>query len=173
MAEGNHYAFTQIFHQYSGRIYGVSYKILKSHLMAQEIVQDVFMKIWLKRAELVDIENFAGFLLVTARNLTFDRIKHIAYETAYIKQLSGNDLINNTLDHGAQFRQYLRILQDAINHLPDRQKQVYLLAKESGWSHEQIAAYLKISKLTAKKHLVIAVKSIRKYFAGYLDPDHP
>jgi RNA polymerase sigma-70 factor (family 1) len=168
LAEDSHYAFTQIFDNYKDSVYGVSFRILKSHLLAQEIVQDVFLKIWLKRTELMAIENFAGFLFVTARNLTFDRLKQLAYESMLKKELSGREEATSIAENRVQYQQYVKVLSEAVNLLPPQQKQVYLLSKESGLSHAQIGEQLKISKLTVKKHLVVAMKFIREYFTKNL-----
>jgi RNA polymerase sigma-70 factor (family 1) len=168
LAEDSHYAFTQIFDNYKDSVYGVSHRILKSHVQAQEIVQDVFTKIWLKRTELTEIDNFPAFLFVTARNLTFDRLKHLAYEASLKKKLSAKEQASSTIDNRVQYQQYIKVLNDAVNLLPPKQKQVYLLSKESELSHAQIAEQLNISKLTVKKHLVFAMKFIRSYFIKHL-----
>jgi RNA polymerase sigma-70 factor (ECF subfamily) len=169
LSEGSEYAFTQIFDRYKDGIYSVACKILKSHLMAEEIVQDVFMKIWIKRAELSDINRLDAYLFIIARNLTFDRLKRLAYETTAKTHWFENEKTGDDTDYRIRRHQCERILSEAINQLPARQKRVYLLSKESGLSHEEIALQLQISKLTAKKHLVKSVRSIRKYLSRHLD----
>jgi RNA polymerase sigma-70 factor (ECF subfamily) len=126
LSEGSEYAFTQIFDRYKDCIYSVAYKILKSHLMAEEIVQDVFMKIWIKRSELSDINRLDAYLFIVARNLTFDRLKRLAYETSAKTHLFENEKTDDDADHRIRRHQCERILGEAISRLPAQQKRVYL-----------------------------------------------
>ena len=168
LSEGSQYAFAQIFDNYKDRVYGVAYHVLKSHLIAEEIVQDVFMKIWLKRTELTVVERLDAFLFTVARNMTFDRLKRIAYEADMKKEMGRRERNTNDTDHRIQNQIYQSLLNEAVSKLPEQQKKVYLLSKESGLSHEEIGKRLNISKLTVKKHLVRALKFIRKDLARHL-----
>src|ERR1700753_883755 len=82
LAEGSEYAFTQIFDRYRGMVYSVAWHFLRSPVLAEEIVQDVFMKIWLKRQELPELQNTENYLFILTRNLVFDRLKALSYEAA-------------------------------------------------------------------------------------------
>src|SRR5438552_2957533 len=79
---GDEVAFTQLFRDYSPTVYKAAHLFLKSNTLAEEVVQDVFLKLWLKRAEMDVIRRLDDYLFIMARNLIFDRIKKRAYETA-------------------------------------------------------------------------------------------
>ena len=81
LKNGQEEAFTELFNYYRPAIYDVASRFLQSHALAEEMVQDVFLKVWLKRAEMSAIRNFNGYLFIMARNMIFDRIKKISYET--------------------------------------------------------------------------------------------
>jgi RNA polymerase sigma-70 factor (family 1) len=160
-------AFTELFDHYRGRIYGVALKFLKSPVLAEEIVQDVFLKVWLKRSEMAAVTRFDAYLFVMARNFIFDRIKKMAYESAAQSELLKQPSVNDA-DHLLIQRQYQQLLQQAIDLLPPQQKQVYHLAKVEGLSHEAIAEKMLLSRLTVKAHMAKALRSIRKYLNTHL-----
>ena len=169
LAQGSEYAFTQIFDHYRGNVYTTSVKFLKSPVLAEEIVQDVFLKIWLKRSTMNEIRNFEGYLYLITRNLIFDRIKKIALDTRLVKEISKKQITVNDTDHLVQQHQYQDILNKAIDQLPPQQKQVYCLSKVSGLSRDEIADQMHISPLTVKTHLSKALQSIREQLKKYPD----
>src|ERR1700755_2020207 len=86
LADGSEYAFTQLFDHYRAKVYSIAWHFLKSPILAEEIVQDVFMKIWLKRQDLKEIQNTENYLFILTRNLIFDRMKGLSYETTAQKE---------------------------------------------------------------------------------------
>ena len=165
---GNEKAFTQLFDHFRGTVYGVALKFLKSRVLAEEIVQDVFMKLWLKRGELGTVKQLDAYLFVMARNFIFDRIKKMAYESAGQASLSKNESSADDTEYLVRQHQCQQLLLEAIELLPPQQKQVYNLAKTEGLSHEMIAEKMNISKHTVKKHMAMALQAIRKYLNSRL-----
>ena len=168
LAEGSEYAFTQLFDRYRGKVYSVAWHYLKSPVLAEEIVQDVFLKIWLKRQELARVNNIEDFLFIITRNLIFDRMKVRSYETAAQRELPGSATFVDDSDHRLRQNQCEALLSEALELLPPRQQEVYRMAKINGLSHEAIAGELQVSRLTVKKHMAEALKSIRNYLKHYL-----
>jgi RNA polymerase sigma-70 factor (ECF subfamily) len=160
---GSEKAFTQLFHHYRGTVYGVAFKFLKSPVLAEEIVQDVFLKLWLKRAELDAVKRLNAYLFVMARNFIFDRLKKLSYETAGQASLSKNEPSADDTEYLVRQHQCQQLLQEAIELLPPQQKQVYNFVKIDGLSHEMIAERMQLSKHTVKKHMAMALQAIRKY----------
>jgi len=169
LAKGSEHAFTQVFNHYKGKVYGTALKFLKSPELAMEIVQDVFLKIWLKREEMVSVERFDAYLFITARNVIINKIKKAAFEVSAQKELARSlSEVDDHTENLLQDRQYEKILQEAVNLLPPQQKQVYHLAKVEGLSHEAIAERMQISKLTVKAHMAKALHAIRSYLTHHL-----
>ena len=142
LGAGSEYAFTRLFDQYRGTIYGVSLKFLKSPVLAEEIVQDVFLKVWHKREEIASVKRLDAYLFIMARNFIFDRIKKMSYEAAdeisLVKQQSSAD----DSEYLVRQHQCQQLLQQAIDMLPSQQRQVYQFAKQEGLTHEMIAEKL-------------------------------
>ncbi len=161
LSKGNELAFTQVFDRYRPRVYSVALNLLKSSTLAEEVVQDVFLKVWQKRENLPGIKRFDAYLFMMARNNIYDHFKKLAHETEACKFFMGKaDFIENT-DYQMIEGEYTEILKQAVNKLTPQQKEVYLLAKEQHLSHEEIAKELNISRLTVKTHMAQALKLIR------------
>ena len=168
---GSEHAFAKIFNHYKGRIYSVALKFLKSPIGAEEIVQEVFLKLWLKRTELEEIRRLDNYLFILARNLILDRIKKLSYESASKMEqfrFAGMESTIEDSDHLLRQHQCQQIIKDAVDGLSKQQKQVYIYAKEQYLSHEMIAERMGISKLTVKTHMAKALQSIRHYLEIHL-----
>jgi RNA polymerase sigma-70 factor (ECF subfamily) len=170
IVNGDELAFTRVFDYYRDRIYSIAFKITHSTTVAEEIVQDVFLKIWLRRDHLIEIENFNAYLFVVTRNHVYKALKQIVknYElTAFTEkdQLAGdNDSARLVME-----KEYNSLLQKAIDRLPNQQKQVYQYIKEKGLKREEAAGLLHLSPETVKYHLAEAMKNIRTFCMLHLD----
>jgi DNA-directed RNA polymerase specialized sigma24 family protein len=92
-SQGNNELFHQLFNDYWTRVYNTAFMLIKVREMAEDITQEVFMKLWQSRQSLHTVENPENFLFVTTRNLTYNRMKRIKTEDAYINYLLQNHKI--------------------------------------------------------------------------------
>ncbi|HEV2482124.1 MAG TPA: RNA polymerase sigma-70 factor [Puia sp.] len=168
LADGSEYAFTQIFDHYRDKVYSVAWHFLRSSAPAEEIVQDVFLKIWLKRQDLRTVRHPENYLFILARNLLLDHLKSMSHETAARKHWPFSSTVIDDSDHRLRQSECEELLSEALEQLPQRQKEVYLMARTQGLSHEIIAGELQLSRLTVKKHMAEALKFLRKYLSQYL-----
>lgn len=170
IARGDELAFTRLFDNYRDRIYSIAFRITHSTTIAEEIVQDVFLKIWLRRDRLIEIQNFNAYLSVVTRNHVYKALKQIAknYELTALAdkdQLAGdNDSAGLVME-----KEYNSLLQKAVDRLPNQQKQVYQYIKEKGLKREEAAGLLHLSPETVKYHLAEAMKNIRTFCMSHLD----
>jgi RNA polymerase sigma-70 factor (family 1) len=139
-----------------------SYSIIKSREVAEEIVSDVFIRLWKIRSELPAIENLTVFLYTIAKNLSINHItrnyKHprVSLDTIEVENIS-------TFDNAEEMfitAELARRIQLAINNLPSQCKIIFQLVREGGLKHKEVAAILNISVLTVRNQLVIAAKKI-------------
>jgi RNA polymerase sigma-70 factor (ECF subfamily) len=168
--EGDESAFTEFYEHYHPMVYGIALKITHSTSLSEEIVQEVFLKIWLKRSDLGSIENIAGYLFIIARNHVFKVLKQIAknYKTILLEE-NDNVFAHNNLENTILEKENNLLLHQAIERLPHQQKQVYTLIKDQGLKREEAAEFLKLKPETIKFHLAQAMKNIRSYCAFHLD----
>lgn len=168
LADGSEYAFAKLYDHYRGKVYSVAWHFLKSPALAEEIVQDVFMKIWLKRQEFREVQQSENYLFVLARNLVLDRLRALSYEADSQRAWPTRETYADDADHRLRHHQCAELLSEAVDRLPQRQREVYRMAKIQGLSQEAIAGELQLSRLTVKKHMAEALKFIRKYLGRHL-----
>lgn len=170
IADGDKNAFTQLYNNYRNKIYSIAFELTESAAMAEEIVQDVFLKIWVKRTTLDEVTHFRAYLFTLTRNYVFTALKRIARkETVEVNAIQGEPLYYHDTENRVLNNEYTRILQAAIDRLPEQQRQVYNLIKNEGLKREEAAAALRLSPETVKTHLAQAMRSIRTYCLARLD----
>jgi RNA polymerase sigma-70 factor (ECF subfamily) len=170
IAEGDKNAFTQLYNNYRNKIYSIAFELTESTAVAEEIVQDVFLKIWVKRNTLNEVEHFRAYLFTITRNYVFTALKRIARkESIEVNAMEGAPLYYHDTEDRVLNNEYTRILQAAIDRLPEQQRQVYNLIKTEGLKREEAAAALQLSPETVKSHLAQAMRSVRTYCLARLD----
>jgi RNA polymerase sigma-70 factor (family 1) len=170
LSEGDESAFRDIYNRYWKSVYKTADRYLQDKDLAQDIVQEVFASLWQKRESFGHVENLESYLVVVTQNFTYKQIKKsIAESRNYKIYLSGIDPeSNNNIEDALLSKQYETLLQQAIDLLPPQQRQVFLLAREEGLTHEAIATRLNISQGTVKNHMVRALGTIRTYLAPHI-----
>lgn len=163
MKEGDMHAFDAIYQKYSKRVYGFVLKYLKQKSDAEEIVQEVFIKIWEARAEINLFSSFESFLFTIAHNTAISLLRKRLSERKYlhhikaIQELEGEVELIDEFDY-AELNDNVRKL---INQLTLRQKEVFMLSRDDGLSHEKIAIRLGISVNTVKNHITASLSYLR------------
>ncbi|HVG13974.1 MAG TPA: sigma-70 family RNA polymerase sigma factor [Chitinophagaceae bacterium] len=158
---GDEAAFTIIFHHYRNWLYSIALKLSGSSLLAEEVVQDVFLKIWLKRGDLHHVKNFQAYLYVVVQNTMYKVLKKSAgvlTEPLEIVHEHTTNTFDVVLDND-----YKSLLQQGVERLPGQQKQVYQLIRERGFNRKEVASLLGIDPETVKFHLSKAVKNLWNY----------
>ncbi len=168
VAAGNGPAFEQLFDQYWDPIYQVAFTLTKSRETARDMVQEIFIKVWLKREELPQKDSFRNFLFIVARNHILDELRRKTLETPFTEQLQAWFRESPTAaDQRLLYQESQALLRKAVDTLPGQQRQVYLLTRENGWSQDEIAQHLQLSKSTIKTHMARALAAIRAYLANH------
>ncbi|MEI3802794.1 sigma-70 family RNA polymerase sigma factor [Chitinophaga sp. CCNWLW40] len=162
IANGDHLAFEVVFRYYRDKVFNIAYKLTGSREMADDIVQDIFLQVWLKRSIMADVQHFKAYLFTLSRNYIARYIKRNA--RLIFTQASENDGVpEEAADRLLQEKEYAGILQQAIARLPAQQAEVYRLSKQEGLKREEVAGIMGISPETVKAHLALAMRSIRAY----------
>lgn len=171
VATGNGDAYTILFRHYSQQVFDVAMLYLKDNSLAREIVQEVFMKIWLKRADMHQVKNFKDYLFILTRNHIYDGFKKQLVRLKVYDLLGKNQpATQNDTDHLLLQREYDAILDKAVSGLPPERKKVYL-ARKQGWSNEEISLQLNISVHTVKKQMSLAMHAVRAFVKARMQND--
>lgn len=170
VAIGNQRAFTELFDSYYKQLGEYVYKLTESIEVTEEIVQDVFIKIWLKREMLVDLDNFSYYLFILSKNQTLNHLRKKANDKVrqleWLKQFEEESYIMND---DSIIEEYRVLIDKAIEKLPPQQKKVYKMSREERLKQEEIAKILNISPETVKKHIKLALRSIKNELSGQND----
>lgn len=166
---GDRSAFKIVFETYSPGIFELALRILKSRDMADEIVQDTFIKLWLSRESIDTGKNLWSLIYVIAKRLCFNKLRSAKYDLLLQQELIRNMDISAE-DNETHVHELEQLLQDSVGCLPARQREVWQLSREEGLSHKEIAERLGISTNTVKNNLVQTLKYLRQHFkkADYL-----
>jgi RNA polymerase sigma-70 factor (ECF subfamily) len=165
IADGDQNAFREIFEQFSPKVYAFALKLTQSDVAAEEIVQEVFMKVWINRGSLVSINYFPSYIYTITRNLAFNALKHLSIELKVKARLiKDQPYAHCETEETVIYHDYQNILKRAIDGLPPQQKLVYGLCHGEGLKYEEAAQRLHISRLTVKTHMQQALRTIKSHF---------
>ena len=163
LKKGKLSAFDDLFFRYSQQLYRFCFSMLKNHEDAEEIVQEVFFKLWVKRNEISKHKSFQSYLFTIAYNLTVDQFRKRSRQKEFEKQMlqkaQRNDL--NTLGV-VEHEELNNLVLKVINRLPAKRRKIYVLSRERGMNYKDIADILQISTKTVENQINLALKQIRQ-----------
>jgi RNA polymerase sigma factor (sigma-70 family) len=167
LKNGDEDAFCLLFHQFGPRIYGTARRMFLSHEDAEELVQEVFLKIWKKKAHLKDDLSFHGYLITIMKSLVYKKTISKSRFLAYQKSAAvAEHSLTNEVDISLDFETRFQISVKAIEELPKSQKAVIELKYLKNQSADEIAEHLRISKRTVESHIYKATKTLRQKLAA-------
>ena len=163
LKKGDAQAFDVIFRMYGKRLYYFALGYLKSKPEAEEVVQEVFLKIWKNRDGLNPELSFKAYLFKIAFNHIQELFLKLANERKYLNQLVESSVsFTNEMDERINYQSLLELVDGLVRQLPARQSQVFILRKKEGKSLNEIAEELNISPKTVENHITEAMKKIKE-----------
>jgi RNA polymerase sigma-70 factor (family 1) len=164
LKEGDSTSFIQLYDHYHHQLYVYILKFVKVPEYAEDILQDVFLKIWEIRERINPELSFNAYLYKITRNKVFKLLKKIVTDDAMQTQLMNQLEEATEAPHlKLQWKMYNDLLNKAVNQLPPQRQKVFKLCREQGKSYDEAAAELGISRNTIKEHMVAAMKSVKEY----------
>ena len=167
---GENDAFLELYNIYHPALYNYVLRFVKIPAIAEDILQDTFLKIWEIRERIDPDLSFKAYLYRICRNSVFKLVKKIAGDEGLRLQvmLQFKQSVSDA-DLKVRWQQYEEILYAAIDQLPPQRQRVFMLCREEGLTYDQAAEQLGISRNTVKEHMVLAMKSIKEYFQHHGD----
>lgn len=166
VAAGDQLAFAEMVRRYWNTIYSHGLVYLKSAPRAEEITQDVFMKVWTGREKLPEVRNLDNYLFIIARNHIFNEArKKINLIYGDVGDRAGTSFLP---DLQAEYKESYQQLLKGIELLPEKRRQVFKLSRLEGLSNEQIATQLGIHKDTVYQYLVKSLLFLRTYMQEHM-----
>jgi len=165
IADADEKAFARVVARYAPAIYSHILTYIKDVPQAEELTQDIFLSIWNLRTTLPQVENFRAYLFRAARNRTISALR----QQLKLVPLAGRDDWEDALANPAdtlELRELNRLIEDGIERLPPRRKQVFRMSRIQGMSYDQIARELNISRSAVNQHIVEALVFLRNHLHG-------
>ena len=167
IADGDQVAFKQFFDAYNNRFYRAVLKMTSSAVASEEIVQEVFMQLWHKKESLVQIENPDSYLFTTVYRRVYRYYQNeIRLSKLYKEIADPSSESENTTEQMVLASESDRLILEAIERLPSKQKQVFIMTKRQGLSRDEVAKALQLSPNTVRNHLHQAIKFIKAQLEG-------
>lgn len=164
VASKDEQAFTELVNRYRDNIYTTALRLVHRRVLAEEVLQDVFLKVWLNAATLPELDNFPAWLNRVARNTIYTAFRQSLKENIIALDETTQEISTPFLEEDRILdKEYTSLLRDAVASLPPRQQQAWRLIREEGKKRAEAAAELNISPETVKFHLEAAVRNVRAY----------
>lgn len=163
----NSKAFQMLYIRYWDSVLHFAYQKTKDLMTAEDIVQDIFVSLWNRREELVITSSFRNYLMVSIkyRVIKFlDKQRGVRLDD----ELNQVDLVDDSTQEWLEFIEIKTLLEQLVSHLPDKYRIVYLLHKEEGLSHKEIAQCLELSEQAVNSRLVRARRSLSVGIKNYM-----
>lgn len=166
LKEGSKAAFHHLFDTYGPKIFAFAMSHLRNEAEAEELLQEVFLKLWEVRENLDSSKNIKSFLFKICINLIYDFIRKKNLSKAYVDYSVHNPSFscNNTWQE-VIYHDMINHLQCLVAHMPEQRQRIFRLSKEEGLSVEDIALKLNLSPRTVENHLYRAVSFLKEKLA--------
>ena len=166
LSGGDHKAFEDIFIMYFRRVKIFIGGIIKSDVDAEELAQDVFLKLWENREQINVEKSLNAYLYVIARNSAFNFLKHKLVEQSYLDGYQSYDSVDTPEE--ICFAEEINLLVEmTVSQMPIQRRRIYILSRNKGVSNADIATQLDISKKTVENQLSLALQELRKVIASF------
>ena len=163
-------SFEELFKLFHERLLGFCIHYIKDREAAEEIVSNVFLRIWIKRKELSHVQNLETYLFIAVKNQSINYTKQFSnYRIVYLEETGSHQLLN-TNDPGKELekRELIFKMNEAIETLPKQCKIIFTLIKEDGLKYKEVAQILDISPRTVETQLVRALQKLDKIISPYI-----
>ncbi len=164
-----------LFRLHRAKLFAFVVSLTKSENVAEDIIQEIFLKLWEQRDTLREVENPAAYIFILVRNKTMDHLRKLSNDQRLQKKAwesivrANKAMQTDDMVETVEVKDTEHLIDEAIGQLSPQQQKIFLLSRTDGMSHEQIADRLGISKNTVKNHLTASLLIIRKYLRKYTD----
>jgi RNA polymerase sigma-70 factor (family 1) len=170
VALGDQQAFALFFNHHWPQVYGTGLRLTKSPEKARDLAQDIFIKLWENRRRLTEVKEEDAYVYILSRNVILDFLRKKIFDTENIEALI-DYFEDSTISpqEKLEYNELENTFKSAVDRLPGKVKDVFMLSRVDGLTHEQIAKQLGISVVSSKTYVVRALQNIRKFMVLHTD----
>lgn len=164
LKNGDDLALSKLYEIHVQQLYYFVLKTAKSPELTEDVLQDVFIKLWENRSLIDPTKSLKPYLYTIARRHLLNLLKRASHEIHIVEEIRKyTPFSENVTDLQTEFSESQTILDDALNQLSPRLREVFVLCKLEGYSYKQVASQLGITEGTVNSQVVKATKSVKKY----------
>ncbi|QEC80539.1 RNA polymerase sigma factor [Mucilaginibacter ginsenosidivorax] len=161
MIAGDELAFARLFGKYKGLIYHFVMKYVHSPLLAEDLTQEIFIKLWENKSNLSGVTSFKSYLFTTAKNHTLNCMKAaFRSEAALGLVVNSFNAARNSTEDELIHQEYLAFLRRVLESLPPRTREIFYMCREQEKTYDEVAQELGISRNAVKNHMVASMKAL-------------
>lgn len=160
-------AFEKLFHKYYGHLCLFASRILLDDISAEEIVQDFFVKLWEKRAQLTIETSVKNYLFRSVKNLCLNFIQHNKTKLRHVQSVLSDAAQNQTIEDQFYEIDLAEKIEESILSLPEKRQKIFRLSREDGLKYREIADKLNVSIKTVETQMSLAIKTLRDKLKNY------
>lgn len=161
IAKDNQHAFDKVFELYQSKVFGIAIKVLKDQIFAEEVTQEVFIGLWTNRKKLEHILTPDAYLFRVTKNKCIDYLRKITTDKKNISIIWENLNAPIQIEPDIDLNEIKNKLQSAIQQLPTKRKEIFILSRVFEMDYATIASKSGISINTVKTHIKLALKDLR------------
>lgn len=161
LKNGNEQALTLVYDRFWQKMYLAAWNIIKDRNICEDIVQDIFVKLWIKRADIEITTSLSGYLLTATRNQVFQVLKRTALQDEVWMRFAQR-VYETMPDQQLEYKLLQEKITVAVNELPEKCKEIFIVSREHNLSYKSIARLMGVSPKTVENHISVALKRIRR-----------
>lgn len=170
VASGDEVAFRVLFDQYRQLVFGFAYAHLRTEALADEITQEVFIKVWTAGEKLAEVESFGPWLKTVTRNLTYSYFRKIKLQRQMLDRyaIDNPDEGLDTTSREIALGEAQKLLEQAIGSLTEQQRTIFRMSRDEHKSYADIAAALGITEFTVNYHIKKILSHLRAVLGNHI-----
>ena len=163
LSEGSRTAFDWLFIRYQPKVVAFLRACTGDEEQARDIAQDIFFNIWKDRAKLSEVRSFEGYLFQMARFSVYNYYDHLDVVKKYVEEgKTRSEVTDAGPEEKLKERQIRARIAETVRSMPQRRREIFVMSRWGGYSNDEIAERLNISKRTVENHLTAAQSVLRR-----------